>query len=305
MHEGRPTLGHGGPDSWHATLFTDLAHVQVYNSNRDKDLWTNPGSGRLYSPEHILGRTPSEFGEMLELMRVRGFWPVFEGKHIDQFIVGVKPIRWWLSVEQAERKYGRPPRSQPTLVFRETASNTNERTCIAAVLPPFSAASHKLTGVVLEILKPEAAATVLNSLAFDYALRMRTAGTNVSFTYIQPMPVLGPDVTIGLPRISTRVVWGSGIQHISDDRDVWPDLWAANRAVAEAYDLGPDDFEHILSTFPVFARKRPAFFAYLRERLAEWKEEVGGRRATVRNAPRPTAADLRVTEEPDGRNRSG
>ncbi len=46
-------------------------------------------------------------------------------------------------------------------------------------------------------------------------------------------------------------------------------LWLANRAVAEAYGLGPDDFEHILSTFPVFAHKRPEFFAYLLERLAE------------------------------------
>ncbi len=32
-------------------------------------------------------------------------------------------------------------------------------------------------------------------------------------------------------------------------------LRLATRSVAEAYGLGPDDFEHILSTFPVFARK--------------------------------------------------
>ena len=83
-----------------------------------------------------------------QLMRDKGFWPVFEGKHVDQYLVGVKPIRWWLSIEQAKQKYGKQPRSEPTLVFRETASNTNERTCIAAVLPADSVASHKLTGVL-------------------------------------------------------------------------------------------------------------------------------------------------------------
>lgn len=48
-------------------------------------------------------------------------------------------------------------------------------------------------------------------------------------------------------------------------------LWDAKRAVAEAYGIGPDDFEHILSTFPGFARKRPEFFAYLQQRLEEWR----------------------------------
>ncbi|CEK13067.1 hypothetical protein CWRG_00343, partial [Chthonomonas calidirosea] len=35
-------------------------------------------------------------------------------------------------------------------------------------------------------------------------------------------------------------------------------------------------FEYILSTFPVFARKRPEFYAYLQERVQEWKREVEG-----------------------------
>ncbi len=39
-------------------------------------------------------------------------------------------------------KYEKPPRPEPTLVFRETASNTNERTCIAAVLPPGALSSN-------------------------------------------------------------------------------------------------------------------------------------------------------------------
>ena len=275
MHRARPTLGSSEPGSWEARMFTDLAHMQIYNGNRDKDLWTDPKSRRLYAPDWVLPHVPSDFGETIEQMRERGFWPVFEGKHIDQFLVGIKPIRWWLSVEQAERKHGRPPRGEPTLVFRETASNTNERTCIAATLPPHSAASHKLTGMIVTKVEPELAAIVLNSLVFDYALRMRTAGTNVSFTYIHPMPVPPADKLNRLPRFKTRIAWETGIEHITEDESSWPDLWAANRSVAEAYGLGPAEFEHILSSFPGFARKRPAFHAYLRARLAEWLEEAG------------------------------
>jgi hypothetical protein len=264
------------------TFYTDLAHEHIYNSARDKDLFTDPVTGRLYGPQLILGIEVPDPREAIERMREKGFRPVFEGKHIDQFLVGIKPIRWWLSVEAADRKYRKPPRSEATLVFRETASNTNERTCIAAVLPPYSAASHKLSGVLPEHVRPEAAAAVFNSFCFDYALRLRTAGTSVSFTYMRPMPVPPADVVSRLPIVPTHLAWEAGVDHISEMRDLWPALWDSNRAVAEAYDLGPEEFDHILrgsptdpdvysETFRVFARKRPDFFAYLHERLEEWR----------------------------------
>ena len=296
MHDGRPTLDEPGPRSWGARLISWRAHEVVYNSSEDKDLWTDPASGRLYSPDLVLGPGSADFEETLVRMRERGFWPVFEGKHIDQFLVGLKPIRWWLSLERAERKYGRVPRAEPTLVFRETASNTNERTCIAAVLPPCSAAAHTLTGVVSEHVDAHAAASVFNSLAFDWCLRLRTAGTHVSFTYIQPMPVLPPAVLKQLPVIRTRLAWESRIQHITEARDLWPALWSANRAIAEAYGLNPADLGHILSTFPVMARKRRDFVAYVRARLGEWADETGEgyppHRATgvLRVADRPADA---------------
>ena len=192
---------------------------------------------------------------------------------MDQFLVGVKPVRWWLSVEQARKKFDREPRFERTLVFRETASNTNERTCIAAVLPEQSAASHKLTGVIVEHVDPDAAMTVLNSFCFDFALRLRTAGTNVSFTYIQPMPVPPAEVVNGLPKLETRLAWKAGIGHISEDQTFWPALWNANKAVAEAYGLNTDDFRHILDAFPGFARKRLDFHAFLRVKIAEWAAE--------------------------------
>lgn len=270
MSEGRPTLGSEGVGSWGARLFNDYAHYMIYNGTRDRDLWTDPLTERLYDPRSVLGYEPSTFDDSLARMREKGFWPVFEGKHVEQFLAGIKPVRWWLSVEQAEAKYGKELSREPFAVFRETASNTNERTCIAAVLPGATVGSHKLIGIRTSIPSAEAVA-VLNSLCFDYALRMRSAGTNVSFTYMRPMPVPQADFVAKLPTIGTRHAWAAGLSHITDDRSLWPRLWDINRAVAEAYGLGADDFEHILASFSGMSKKRKDFVAYLRARLEEWR----------------------------------
>jgi hypothetical protein len=274
MYEGQPTLGGDGMGAWGVIFYTDLAHEHIYNAARDKDLFTDAATSRLYTPGMILGIEPANIEETILRMRERRFWPVWEGKHVEQCVVGTKPIRWWLSVEAAERKYGKPPRQDATLVFRETARNTDQRTCFAAVLPPFSAGAHTLSGVLPEGVDPDAAATVLNSFCFDFALRLRTAGTHVSFTYMRPMPVPSADVVNRLPRIPTQLAWAAGIEHISENRDLWPLLWDANRAIAEAYGLNANDLDHILSAFPVFARKHPEFFGYLKEHLEGWRIEA-------------------------------
>lgn len=271
MSAGRPTLGGDGPGAWGTRLISWRAHEGIFNSAEDKDLFTDP-TGKLWSPTSVLGSESADMDETIARMRARGFWPVYEGKHIDQFLYGVKPIRWWLSVEQANRKYGREPREQATLVFRETASNTNERTCIATVLPGSSAGAHTLTAMTVDAVDADRAAVVLNSFCFDYALRLRTAGTHVSFTYIQPMPVPAAPDAARLPILSSRAAWQAGINHVSQDRTLWPQLWAANKAVAEAYGLSAADLRHILDSFPGQARKRPEFHAFLNAQIDQMRE---------------------------------
>ena len=56
-----------------------------------------------------------------------------------------------------------------------------------------------------------------NSFCFDFALRLRTAETNVSFSYIQPMPVPSADDVNMLPKLETWLAWKEGIAHISED----------------------------------------------------------------------------------------
>jgi hypothetical protein len=278
MTAARPTFGGNEAGSWGTRLFSWGAHELIYHAAIDKDLWAHPTTVRLHTPTSVLGPgAPEDPGALVEAMRQAGYWPVYEGKHIEQYLVGVKPVRWWVSVAQAKAKYGRGPREAPTLVFRETASNTNQRTCIAAVLPAGAAASHKLTGVLVEHVETDAALVVLNSKCFDFLLRLRSAGTNVSFTYIRPVAVPPAAVTNALPRIPTRFAPAAGIKQITDDPAALPALWAAERAVAEAYGLGPEEFAHILETFPVWLRKRPAAAEFYRARLEEWRREAATR----------------------------
>jgi hypothetical protein len=276
MHRGRPTLGGEGPGAWGVTFVTDRQHDKIYNSARDKDLWTDPGTGRLFTPQSVLGYAPHDLGETILLMREQGFWPVWEGKSISQFIVGMKPPRWWLKLALAGEKYEKLPQGGTALVFRATARNTDERTAIAAVLPEEAVASDTISALRLNRIEPDAACTVLNSLCFDYLLRIRLAGTKVAWTYLNLVAVPPANTLNNLSCLPTVLGWESNTEHITDRQDLWPLLWLANRAVAEAYGLTPDDFAHILSTFPVMARKRPRFFAYLQERLKEWQAE--GRR---------------------------
>ena len=113
------------------------------------------------------------------------------------------------------------------------------------MLPPFSAGAHTLTGLITDQIDAEKAAVVLNSLCFDFVLRLRTAGTHVSYTCILPMPVPPADVVNALPAFETRIAWVAGIEHITEKESYWPALWEANKAVAEAYGLSADDFAHV------------------------------------------------------------
>ncbi len=144
--------------------------------------------------------------------------------------------------------------------------------------------------------------TVLNSLCFKWALSLRTAGTHVRFTYILPMLAPPAEAANALPRFPTFRAWRDHVLHVADRRDLWPDFWAGNRAVAEAYGLGPDDFEQNLSTFSVFARKPPVFCAYLRERLAEWQARLPAASPGVLCPEASALSDRPVVEGPDEAN---
>jgi len=88
-----------------------------------------------------------------------------------------------------------------------------------------------------------------------------------------------------IPRIFSFSVSGRGAVNIYEMQEYWNNLWFSNSAIAEAYGLTPDDLEYILSTFPVFARKRPEFYAYLQQCVVEWKEEESKMKPEAKEYP--------------------
>ncbi len=204
-----------------------------------------------------------------------------------------------MNLEACVRKRGNPPDPGPKLVFRDIASNTNERTCIAAVLPEKSCAGNTLASLATHAVPAESAAAVLNAVPVDFTVRLRTAATHLNVTYVSRVAVPRPAALRTLKPPGTASAAASSGAHPADSRPMWRPIWEANRAVAEAYGLGPEDFEHILSTFPVFARKRPEFFRYLCARVEDWKRELGLGRTSVSLAASPRLPDQTPTARCD------
>lgn len=157
--------------------------------------------------------------------------------------------------------------------MRRRARCDDERTTIAAMLPEKSVFGHTLNGIDCT-QGSEALCWVLNSIAFDFLVRFRVGGQDVLPHHLRPVALILLEQAgrAGLA-LSYDAMFTKTTPY--DELSNTEVLVLGNLVIAEAYGLGPEDFAHILSTFPVFARKRPAFFAYLRERLAEWSEDVG------------------------------
>jgi hypothetical protein len=277
----RPLLGDRGPGTWNARFYRE------FDMTNDRDLWTDPLTGKLYNPRHVLGPVsgttteppyydPGAWPEIRARMAEAGFWPLYEGKHIEQFLVDIKPIERWVSLDACEGKYDSLPDPAPKLVFRDIARNTDERTCIAAVLPERSCANHKLPVVQCEAAYRGGLLCILNSLAFDYLVRLRSASTSLTFSVMSRIAVPRPEsidwAGLQVPAGSARAV----ATHISELKDRWPLLCAVNRSAADAYGLQPSDLRHVLTSFPVFMRKRPELHAYYCRCIADWAKGMEG-----------------------------
>ena len=142
------------------------------------------------------------------------------------------------------------------------------RTCISAVLPEKSCSCNTLATLDVGEIDLHVAAAVLTSFAFDFLTRPRPAGTHLNWTYVSRGAVPSAMECSSLPSIET--LSADGADAPERDERYFNMVWQANRAVAEAYGLSAADLEHILSRFPVFARKRPGFHTFLLARLQEW-----------------------------------
>ncbi len=205
-----------------------------------------------------------------------GRLPLYEGKMIHQFNHLWKEPKYWLD-EQEARKALLGKKGQENgqtldyqgyrLGFRDVASNTNERTMIATVLPP-----KIFTGNTLIISKfPQnnaeliAIVGLLNSFVVDTFIRQKvTAHCNMFYVYQLPIPrltkkdsIFNQIVTRAAKLICTTPEFDDLAKEVGLESGVTnPDERAEIRAeldamVAHLYGLTYEEFEHILGTFPI------------------------------------------------------
>ena len=152
------------------------------------------------------------------------------------------------------------------LAFREISRSTDERTMIAAIIPPGNVFGHKGTCEKAPWKRPDSSALILcaifNSFAFDWCIRRKIAASvSLFMLHSCPVPELSPKavsfVAHGALRLSYR---HAGFEQLWHDQLQAPPLEAdlATRAmlraaidavVAHGYGLIRDDYRHILGDF--------------------------------------------------------
>jgi hypothetical protein len=198
--------------------------------------------------------------------------PMHEGKTFHQFTDRWKTApRYAIRVDAMRDKPGWLHASgHYRLAFREISRSTDERTMIAAILPPGHICGHKATCEKTPWTRPDAAALVLcavfNSFAFDWCIRRKIAAS-VSLFMLNgcPAPSLSRAASRFLAHATLRLscshpgytrLWREQLNSscacapelvVQQDRATLRS--AIDAVVARGFGLGRDDYRHVLSGF--------------------------------------------------------
>ncbi|MFY9658731.1 MAG: N-6 DNA methylase [Methylocystis sp.] len=135
------------------------------------------------------------------------FWPLVEGRNIYQFEFPVGDFDKWVNAREGIARLpraldGSPVNLHPRLAWRDVARSTDERSVIAAIVPPKTFCKHKaptvrggtFTDSVLENM-----AALFNSLIFDWQARARGA-SGMTYTLLGQLFTPGPIEDLALVR---------------------------------------------------------------------------------------------------------
>lgn len=243
-----PLLGEEIPDKWNVKLATE------FHMTNDSYLFkTEPGPGRL---------------------------PLYEGKMIHQFDHKYAKPKYW--IDEAEGRKALLGRNEDKgqkldyqgyrLCHRSIAANTNERSFICTIIKN-SFFGHSLNYFVYDDIKTIIFITVLfNSYIFDYLLRQKVS-TNLTMFYVYQLPI--PRLTEKNPQflplvsraarlicttpefdeLASEVGLGSHKNGVTDPAERAKLRAELDGLVAHLYGVTREEFQHILSTFPIVAQE--------------------------------------------------
>jgi hypothetical protein len=245
-----PLLGEDRDDAW------NLKFYREFDMTNDSALFKeSPGNGRL---------------------------PLYEGKMISQFDHGFAEPRYWIPEKNGRKALIGSVRDTGQeldyqrfrLGFRDVASSTNERSCIATIIPrrvfvgntlPVHVASAGTAPSLAEIVFITA---VFDSFVFDWMIRKKITN-HLNFFYVYQMPV--PRLSASDPAFDPIVKRVARLICTTDEFDDLAKVIgikghkqrataSADRArlraeldglIAHMYGLTEAEFSHVLSTFPI------------------------------------------------------
>jgi hypothetical protein len=211
-------------------------------------------------------------------VRGHGYLALHEGKTIHQFSDRWEtPPRYAVPVaDLADKPQSAESARYYRAACREIARSTDERTAIAAVLPPGVLCGHTISVERRPSRRPNAVALtlvgVMNSFPFDWLLRQKAA-VHVSLYILSelPVPELAPDAErfvahgclrlccnhrgfTSLWREQVGAAWRETTPHrswpvITADTDRWHLRAAMDAVIAHAYGLSRVQYERILACF--------------------------------------------------------
>jgi Eco57I restriction-modification methylase len=172
--------------------------------------------------------------------------PVVEGKQIEPFRVDLASSRWSIRERDALTRLRDGRHMRRRLAYRDVAGATNQRTLIAAMLPAGTVSTH--TVFCLRTPLPSRDQCLLcglfNSFVLNYLVRLRVS-THVTTALVERLPVPTREHA---PRATREIA--ALARALSRRRD--PVAAAHLQArVAALYQLTSDEFEYVLSTFPL------------------------------------------------------
>ncbi|MEH2349396.1 MAG: DNA methyltransferase [Nostoc sp.] len=225
----------------------------------------------------------------------QGKLALYEGKMIHQFTHIFAEAKYWID-EQEGRKALLKRKEVDSgqkfdyqnyrLGYRDIASSTNQRTMIAAILPPnvFAGNTVVLSNRFSKLNELLFICSLLNSFTCDFVTRQKvTSHCNMFYVYQLPVPRLTKNdrnfndivqraaklicTTPEFDELAQEVGLGSHQQGVTDEAERAKLRAELDGMVAHLYGLTEDEFSYILTTFPIVNAtvKEAALEAYRRQ----------------------------------------
>jgi hypothetical protein len=195
------------------------------------------------------GRELNATDDRCHLHRAPHGLPVIEGKHVQPFVVHQDRSALRISLNTAAQLLPQAATfGRHRLAFRDVASASNRMTLIAGIVPAGCVTTHTLfcLRTPLSLADQWLLCALLNSYVANFLVRMRVS-THVSLAIIDRIPVPRP---LAATRLARRLAVGA--RALARRSGMLPSAHAELQAVAAiAYGLDPEEFAHVLSTFPL------------------------------------------------------